>query len=499
MIPVFSAEQMHATDQYTILHEPVSSVDLMERAAAKCAKWFIKNIDKQTFVFVFCGPGNNGGDGLALTRMLYQEGYRVQALLCGSPDRLSDDNRTNLIRLQEIESKLVEYINTETDLPSISPDAVIIDALFGTGFSRVTDGFFGRVICRINETGCRVIAIDIPSGIHSDETSLIAGNNIIKASVTLTFQYPKAGLLVPENVPFVGELIMVDIGLMAGVITESQIKNWWVDKTAARNLLPVRPAEGHKGDFGHGLLVCGGEGKAGAGILAARGFLHSGAGLLTCSPTEEGIPVMYTSVPEAMVISRSRLAGTQSALWTGIGIGPGLGTSQDALELVEKVISFGKPLVMDADALNLMASNPRLLDKLPAGSVITPHPGEFKRLVGSWQNDFEKMQLQREFAMKHSIILVLKGHHTTTCDSDGRLFFNSTGNAGMAKGGSGDVLTGLITGLVSRGMSAIDAAVLGVFLHGLAGDQAAKHLTTESMQATDLINYLPEGWKKLTY
>ena len=499
---ILTAAQIREADRITIEKEPVSSLNLMERAASKCFDWFNTNISKETPIVIICGRGNNGGDGLALSRMLYSAGFETKTIVLQFDSTLSDDCKTNLERLQKIDSRLVEVVINNFNFPKLKPETLLVDAIFGTGLSRNLDGVFGEVVKKMNESGRPMISIDLPSGIRSDESSLIANNEIIKAKITLTFQYPKMALLVGENAPFYGKVVILDIGLLPDAIPASEVKDQLVDESDIQQIFKPKWEFSHKGNFGHALLITGEKGKMGAAILAAGGFLRSGGGLLTLLVPDEGINIVQTAVPEAMVWIRDENASASFLpdleKYTVVGMGPGTGMSTSTTQLLKKLIESSKrPLVLDADALNILAAHPEWISSLPPDSILTPHPGEFKRLAGEWKNDFEKLKMQREFAQKNKIYLVLKGKNTSVACPDGKMFFNPTGNAGMAKGGSGDVLTGLLTGILASGYSPEETCILGTYLHGLAGDLAATKLTKEAMKAGDLIDFLPTAWKKI--
>lgn len=502
MIQILTAALMREADRITIEKEPISSLDLMERAASRCFEWFNSNIRKETPIVIICGPGNNGGDGLALARMLYSAGFETQTIVLQFDSTLSEDCKTNLERLQKIDFKLANVVINNFKMPKMKSDTILVDAIFGTGLSRNLDGVFSAVVKEMNESGRRIISIDLPSGIRSDETSLVANNEIIKASTTLTFQHLKMALVVGENAPFYGTVVILDIGLLPDAIPSDQVKDHMVELFDIHQIYKPKWEFSHKGNFGHALLITGEKGKMGAAILAAGGFLRSGGGLLTILVPEEGINIVQTAVPEAMVVVKDENApkGFLPDLekFTVVGMGPGIGTDQSSVQRLKNHLENSKrPLVLDADALNILASHPQWLTLLPPDSILTPHPGEFKRLVGDWNNDFSKLKKQREFAQQTKIYLILKGKNTSVACPDGRMFFNPTGNAGMAKGGSGDVLTGLLTGILASGYSPKDTCILGTYLHGLAGDLAAEKFTEEGMKAGDLVESIPLAWKKV--
>ncbi len=461
MIPLYTAKQTQEWDNYTIANEPISSPALMERASNAFVKWFIEKFTTKEKIAIVCGNGNNGGDGKVIGRLLSERSYDVT----------------------------IYKVEDSFDPGSYS---IIIDAIFGTGLNRPVTS---DVIKKINSCAAIKVAVDVPSGLRVDVHS---EGDIIKADYTITFQTPKLAFMFPENAEYVGEWIVVDIGLDESFFMNerSYTKNFFVDE--AHSLIKKRKKFAHKGDFGRALVVAGSLGKMGACVLASRAALRSGAGLLTAHVPRCGYNIIQTSVPEAMATVDANEdhfsdAGDVSN-YTVIGIGPGLGITASTISGLRKILQSGKPLVIDADALNILASSRELLHLVPAGSILTPHPGEFKRLVGDWKNDFERLDLQRNLAAQTKSVVVLKGAHTSIAQPDGSVYFNSTGNPGMAKGGSGDVLTGVLTGLLSQGYSAVEAAIAGVFIHGQAGDLAAGKIGQNSMLAGDLVEFLGQSF-----
>lgn len=497
---ILKASQIKKADQFTIEHEPIKSINLMERAASKCYDWFNKNISKHRFIQVFCGPGNNGGDGLALARILYTAGFQVKAILLHFDSKLSEDCKINLDRLKSIDNQLVDVVMNIDQFPIINSNTILVDAIFGIGITRNVDNAFGWCFQRINDSGNEIISIDMPSGIHSDNTSISIENKIIKATTTLTFQCPKLGLLVAENAPYFGHVEVLNIGLLLPNDLEREVDYHFVDLSLINQNYVPKWEFSHKGNFGHGLLITGEKGKMGAAVLCAGGFLRSGGGLLTLLVPEDGINIVQTSVPEAMVVNFQNTATKflpPLDQYNVIGVGPGIGQHEEIVQRLKSLIdSYKRPMVLDADALNILASHPEWITVLPPDSILTPHPGEFRRLVGSWNDDFEKLEKQRVLAKKHHIFIILKGKNSSIATPEGKMYFNSTGNSGMAKGGSGDVLTGLLTGILASGYSSFSTCILGTYIHGLAGDLASEALTKEGLKAGDLIDFLPAAWKK---
>ncbi len=499
---ILPIDKIREADAYTIEHEPVADIDLMERAARKLFKWIKKEADTSQRIFVFAGLGNNGGDGMALARMLTEADYEVFVYVVRYSKKYSASFAENYNRYLEMAHETLYDLEMEEDYPEIDEEDIIVDALFGSGLTRPLEGLTARVIQLMNQSTAVKIAIDIPSGLFADQTSRERRDSIFQADYTLTFQFPKYAFLMPENDPYVGTWHVLDIGLHPDFIEEVQVDNFFLLKQDMAPLLKLRPKFSHKGTYGHALLVAGGYGKMGAAILAAHACLRSGTGLLHVHVPKVGYPILQTALPEAMIsIDRNDYHFSEVpdlGAYNVIGIGPGLGKesqSQTAMKLL--IQAYRRPMVIDADALGILAENKTWLSFLPPNSILTPHPKEFERLAGTWKDDFEKMELARSFSKKFQVILVLKGAHTSICLPDGRCYFNSTGNPGMATAGSGDVLTGIITGLLAQNYSPVHAALLGVFLHGLAGDIAAKKLSEPSLIAGDIIQYLGSAFRKL--
>lgn len=487
---IFSATQVRNWDNHTIQHEPVSSVDLMERAAKACAEWILNNYKQNdTAIKIFCGHGNNGGDGLAIARILSSDFslvsvYIIETSANGSPDFIS-----NLGRL-EGKNIPVNYINTETDIPVISSSDLVIDAIFGTGLNKPVTGLVETVINQINKSEAEVVAIDIPSGMYADQSSL--NNPVIRAKHSLTFQSLKLAFLLAENNANAGEVHVLEIGLSNKYARAESSNFELIEPALIKTIYKPRNQFTHKGNYGHACLLVGSKGIMGAATLAAKACVRTGAGKLTTFIPEAGLEIMQIAVPEAIVfISGKDALNTDppSAGFDAIGIGPGIGLNDSHDRLLSNLFNaYAKPVVIDADALNILSTISKRSIKLPQGSVLTPHTREFERLFGKSNNDFDRVKLALQKAEALGCYIILKGHHTLIATPSGFGYFNSTGNAGMATGGSGDVLTGIITSLLAQGYSSLDASILGVYLHGKAGDIAAENLSEEALTATDIID-----------
>ncbi|MBW8049729.1 MAG: NAD(P)H-hydrate dehydratase [Cytophagales bacterium] len=502
---ILTSKQIREADAYTIAHEPIASIDLMERASASFVKWFVDHFHKQKAIKIFCGLGNNGGDGLAVGRMLLEKNYKVEVFAIRHSDVTSEDFTVNEQRLSNLTG--IKNIYPGKNLPSISKNNVVIDAVFGSGLTRPVKGLCGEVIQHINKSKCTVVAIDIASGLYCDE--LNNDKNIVHATHTVSFQNPKLSLLLPQNEVYTGDWHLVPIGLDEGFIESMDTNNYYIDRYLVKKIVKRRAKFSHKGTFGHALLITGSYGKMGAALLAAKACLRSGAGLLTMHIPKCGYEIVQTALPEAMVtVDDSNDYFTtipEIEKYSAIGIGPGLGMDKLTQKALSQLIQkSSKPLVIDADAINIIGKNKDIFRQIPANSIFTPHPKEFERVArivnpSRPANDYERLDLLRTFAAKTKSFIVLKGAHTCIATPDCDCYFNSTGNPGMATAGSGDVLTGIITGLLAQGYSPFEAAILGIYLHGLAGDIAAKKFGKEAMIASDMVKMLGNAYKEIYF
>ena len=494
---LLTVAETRAWDEFTIANEPVSSIELMERAARACCDWILQNGFAGKNFFIYCGKGNNGGDGLAIARILSQAENRVQVFIPHSESPGTTDFQVNLQRLREIQVP-IQFITTAP--PTIPADVIIIDALLGSGLNRPVEGQMAEVFQSINQSGNLVIAIDIPSGLSADKSS--KGHTVVCATHTLSFQNLKPAFIVSENEKVIGKIHLLDIGLHPDYLQSLKPVYQLVDTTVAKKLFHPRSHFSHKGTHGHALLISGRLGSIGAAVLAAKGALAGGTGLLTVHLPRSGNNIMQVSVPEAMTIldiDDNCITHMPDKIdrFNAIGIGPGIGKDSRTVEFLRDFIqTVDKPVVLDADALNICAEQQDLINEIPAQSILTPHPKEFDRLFGKCDNDFNRIDQARAMAARYQLVIILKGHHTCICNTIG-CFVNSTGNAGMAKGGSGDVLTGIITGLLAQGYDSTTAAVLAVYLHGKAGDFAAAVNSYESMLPSDLIGNIGRAFRTL--
>ena len=499
MLKILPTGTIKALDAYTIEQGSIASIDLMERACRAFVSWFVEKFDNSRRVGVVCGTGNNGGDGLGIARLLHEHGYDVKVWVVKGTVSESIDFRLNLDNANASKVEIAELANEPDEVLFAGRD-LLIDGLFGSGLTRALSGIYAKVIECMNNAEATRVAIDIPSGLMADSHSV---GPAVKAHFTVSFQLPKLAFMFPESYSFVGEWTMVDIGLNKDFIKKAETDHFYVSPKDPRKILKKRSKFDHKGVNGHALIVAGSKGKMGAAILAARAAMRSGPGLLSVHVPRCGYEIIQNSVPEAMATVDPHddyfTGEIELKNFTAIGIGPGIGNAAGTVKAYGDILRrWGKPMVIDADGLNIMAENKALLEHAPAGSILTPHPKEFERMVGTWQNGFERIDKQKELAVRLKSVVVVKGANSAIASPEGKVCFNSTGNPGMATGGAGDVLTGILTGLLAQGYDPFQAAILGVYLHGLAGDLAVLELGMNGLIATDLINFLPAAFLRLS-
>ncbi|WP_456378280.1 NAD(P)H-hydrate dehydratase [Lutibacter sp.] len=492
---LLSPKQIAKADKATIKHNKITSIDLMEHAATQCFQWLHSRLQGQNIkIHVFCGIGNNGGDGLVIARLLIQHGYTVNCYVVNFSDKRTDEFLTNYNRLKEL-GEWPTVISHENELPEVAFEDIVIDAIFGNGLTRKPSGFTKKLIQYINSTKVFTLAIDIPSGLFGSK-SVSDKNAVLKAGHTLSFQTPKLAFFLPENKEFVNTWEVIDIGLDEEYIESLHPKNHFITKNDILPLYKPRNKWSHKGTFGHSLIIGGSFGKIGAVTLATKAALKIGSGLVSAYLPKCGYTILQTSVPEAMVEVDDEKNLTYYNFKTKptvIGIGPGMGTHEKTTLGFEQFIKNNKlPLVIDADAINLIALNKLLLTHLPKNTILTPHIKELERLIGVWKNDYDKLKLAAKFAKEYSLILVLKGAHTVIVDGKS-MYVNSTGNPALATAGSGDILTGIITGLLAQGYKPTQAAIFGVYLHGKTADIAVQETGYETFTASSILEYLSDA------
>ena len=498
---ILSAKQTQLADAYTIEHKPICSIELMEVASKAFVEKFIQLIDSKHPVAIFAGMGNNGGDGFAIARLLLEKKYTINLYWVQYSKQASDDLLLNKNRLSKLKKSIIHEIDDVKKFSDISSDTVIIDALWGSGLNRAIEGLGKKIIQNINERFKHIIAVDIPSGLFADQHT--DSDIVIRAKHTISFQLPKLAFMFPENFKYCGEWHTVNIGLNKTFIRQARSNHLFIGKRYITEILKPKSKFDHKGTYGHACIVGGSYGKMGAIILSAEAALRTGAGLVSVNIPTCGYEIMQESLAEAMVITNKGEKALEiispEKRADAVGIGPGLGKVATTIKAFKNWLkTTHKPIVIDADAINIIASNEALIKEIPKQSILTPHMKEFERLIGKTKNDFDRNEKQIAFSKKHKLIIVLKGAHTCITSPEGICHFNSTGNQGMATAGSGDVLTGIITSLLAQKYDALDAAIIGVYLHGLAGDCAIKEIHPNSLIASDIIKNISTAFKSLT-
>lgn len=500
---ILTAQQIRELDSYTVEHEPISSLDLMERASRELTHAVTSLYPDRLPVVVFAGPGNNGGDALAVARMLSEEGYGVSAYLFNISGKLSPDCAANFKRLTGMRKVSCVEVRDEFDPPRLDAGALVIDGLFGTGLNKPLAGGFASLVKYINQSPATVVSIDIPSGLMTEDNTYNVMANVVRADVTLTLQHKKLSFMFADNQQYTGDIKVLDIGLSREGMRDIRALYSIQEASDLRGRMRPRDPFAHKGDMGSALIVAGSMGMAGAAILAARACLRSGAGKVTVHTPWCNNAIMQVSVPEAIVLpdvdERHVSEAVPAEDYDAVAIGPGLRQHEStAIALISQIRRTKAPVVLDADALNILASHRAWMQQLPQGIIMTPHPGEFGRMSGAAHaSGYEQLSKARAMAENLQAHIILKGHYSALCSPDGTVTFNSTGNAGMATGGSGDVLTGIIAALLARGYGRGDACRIGMFLHGLAGDVAAREKGMESLVAGDIITALPQAFMAL--
>jgi NAD(P)H-hydrate epimerase len=497
---ILNSQQLREADIFTIQQVPVSSIQLMERAAIRCSSAFLRDFVTCNSLTVVCGHGNNGGDGLAIARLLSRF-IRVSVIILDELP-LSPDAQVNLLRLQKETSVPVYSLGKDLALPpDIYPD-IWMDALLGYGLNRPPSELYSSVIHKMNASGIPIVSVDIPSGLPCD-TPPQQSSAIVRALVTYSFQYPKLNFFFADYAEYTGKVRILNIGLLPHFTPSTPVRYSASDPSEMKALLHSRAKFSHKGNYGHALIIAGSAGFGGAANLCIKSAIVSGCGLCTAHIPSKLQNTVHTSVPEAMVLADSDSDSCGDLLFvkktfTAIGAGPGLGISQRTKGMLKLLIQEQPcPLVLDADALNILSEQKTWLSYLPTETILTPHPGEFDRLTRKHQTSRERWESLSDFSIRYKVWVVLKGAYTCISGPSGHMYFNTTGNPGMATGGSGDVLTGLLTGLLASGYSAADACRLGVYLHGLAGDLAASVLGEDSLKATDIISYIGAAFQQL--
>ena len=508
---LYGVSEIRECESFTMKKEPITSIGLMDRAGEACADAILSNVWLGGYenVYVYVGTGNNGGDGVVVAAHLVEDSfthYHVCVVVCASEkSRYSDEMQHQLKRWKNIvkhhDNAELIYYSVENQ-PKPTKNDLIVDALFGIGLNKPVTGFYANVIHHINSSDAYTISIDTPSGLFAD-CHTPDKCPVVVADRTLSIQFMKTAFLLPENSPFVGDVEVVDIGMEAPA--ELLPEKWLLTSSDVRTVLRPRPRFAHKGTFGHGLLVAGCDRMPGAAVLSATAAMRGGIGKLTVHTVRSVRDILAVTLPEAIHDIDENEQYVSHIDWnklpeniTAVAFGPGLGTAKQTVSVMKDILDSVKlPLVIDADGLNMLAENKTWLAFLPPYSILTPHFAEFERLAGKPSDDFDRLERARQFAQRYSVILVLKGHHTVVTFPDGRQFFNTTGNSGMATAGSGDVLTGLLLALLAQGYDPKHAAVLGVYLHGAAGDAYVDDHSASTLIASDLPRYFSDAISRM--
>lgn len=487
---LLTASQIRDIDAYTIKHQPIAAIDLMEQAALAFVNALTERFDHpDASILVVCGQGNNGGDGLAIARLLNDRGYiNVKVFLAKFSEKSSADYLQNLER---IEGSLP--ILSDLEQLNFSGADVIIDALLGSGFNKPLQGNYEKLANLINSSKADVVSVDVPTGFNS-EGEIATDYNGVKADLTICFQLPKINFFFPERIKALQEFMVVPIGLNEDYIQSLPTPWKLIDDAFVRETLKPRVAFSHKGTYGHALIVAGDTQTMGAALLATKACLNAGAGLVTACIPHSGLTALNVSLPEAMFLSREELKKVDLQKYQAIALGPGLGIGQEQIHLLTNLLAQAKPLVLDADALNILATHHELLRQLPVQSILTPHMKEFDRLFGTHENWWQRVATAQQKAKELQAVIVLKNQYTFVCLPNGDVCINSTGNPAMAQGGMGDVLAGVITSFLAQGYTSSEATLLAVYLHGKSGDLLAEKYTV--IRASVLANFLPETFEK---
>src|SRR5690606_5961146 len=498
---IFSAEQLYEADKTTVEKQEINSEALMERAGTQIFQWLHQRLNGAPVqIRIFCGIGDNGGDGLVVGRLLLEHGYNVIAYVVNCSDNRSNNFLLSYDKIKNVTKKWPVLMKGEDDFPEIKNEDIIVDAIFGIGLNRCPGGWVKNLIQYLNESKAFKLSIDIPSGLYS-HSPLEDFDAILKANHTLTFQAPKLSFFLPETAPFVSSFDVLDIGLDSDFLNNSEPLAQLISKAEAQRFYQPREKFDHKGTYGHALIIAGSYGKIGAAVISTTAAFKIGAGMVTAFVPKCGYTILQTTITEAMVITdkEENFISDISVDFepSAIVIGMGIGKDRATIEALKKIFKQSKsPFVIDADALNNISENEQLLKLLPKNSVLTPHPGELKRLVGEWKNDYEKLEKVKKFSKKYEVAVIIKGAYSITVYGD-KVYINTSGNPGMATAGSGDALSGVITGLLSQGYDPLLASVFGVYMHGKAGDIAASQMGYEAIMAGDVIDNLAEAYLDL--
>lgn len=498
---LLSVDQLYQADKITIKNQQIDSTQLMERAATQIFEWLDHRLQGAPVpIHVFCGIGDNGGDGLVVGRLLIEAGYEVVVYIVNCSDKRSQNFLHNYDRIKNVTKRWPILMKGEDDFPEIDSEDIIIDAIFGIGLNRCPGGWVKKLIQYLNSIDAFKLSIDIPSGLFANK-ALEDKEAVLQANHTLTFQTPKLAFFLPETAKYVSGFEVLDIGLDEEFLHTVKPLAQLISRVEAQELYIHREKFGHKGTYGHALIVAGSYGKIGAAFLSSLACFRIGAGMVTTFIPKCGYIILQSSIPEAMVITDKEEDFISNISIdfepSAIGIGMGIGKNKATLEALKKLFSITKaPLVIDADALNIISENKELLKLLPKNSILTPHPGELRRLIGEWKDDYDKLEKVKKFSKKYHSVVIIKGAYSMTV-YENQIYINSTGNPGMGTAGSGDALSGVITGLLCQGYDVLKASIFGVYMHGFAGDICTQDIGYEAIMAGDIINNLSEAYMLL--
>ncbi|MEA1784905.1 NAD(P)H-hydrate dehydratase [Arenibacter sp. GZD96] len=497
---IFTTPQIYEADRITLERQGITSDALMERAGKQVFHWMHSRLQgTQKKIHIFCGIGNNGGDGLVVGRHLLEHSYKISVYIVAYSTSYSKDFAINLKRLKDQKVDPI-YLNKDSDIPTLGSDDYIVDAIFGIGLNRPPDAWVGRLIATINRSNAFTVSVDIPSGLYMDQAPQDE-DSVVRATYVLSFQFPKLPFFLPQTGKYIEQWEVVGIGLDIEYIRETHTAFELMSRDEVRLFYVPRKTFSHKGTYGHSLIIGGSNGKVGAAMLASEACITSGSGLVTAYIPQCGLWPMQTALPEIMAITDVQEHYISDIVFgfkpSVIGLGMGLGRHIETQMALEKFLKTNKiPLVLDADALNIVSEKPHLCSVLPPQTVLTPHPKELERLIGSWNDDFDKLKKTKAFSKKYDCIVVIKGAYTMVV-YENRGYINSTGNPGMATAGSGDVLAGIITGLIAQGYKPLQAAILGVYVHGRSGDLVSEKRGQEALTARSIIRYLGKAYLDL--
>jgi len=501
---IFTTGQIKDLDAKTIKLEGITSSDLMDRAALALFKRIAEEIKPTETILIIAGPGNNGGDALAIARLLIKAGYQVQTIVCHLKT-LSNDASIQFDRLQEVPAARITCLKQAENLSLFEGYDYIIDGLFGSGLNRPLEGFYAEIVQWINLQDAVKISIDLPSGLFGEDNRMNIHENMVCANLVLGLQFPRLSFLLAENERYLKNWKLIDIAIHPQAIKEMTTPFSFTKMEDIRPMLKERSKFSHKGTFGKGLLIAGSPGMMGAAILAAKGALRSGIGLLSVRIPASETTILQTAVPEAIVESYDSGFFYETsdpivpASFSAIAVGPGIKTGTAQASSLENFLKeCPDNLILDADALNLLSENRKLLKLLPKNTILTPHPKEFDRMADTpSQSGYERLKKAMDFAREYQVYVVLKGAYTACITPEGHCSFNSTGNPGMATGGSGDILTGIVVSLLAQGYQAEEACKIGVYLHGLSGDLALDCQSQESLLPSDIARNLGKAFNLL--